>query len=1022
MRGNNDFPINVQIGTYTDEGVRDNLQCHNPSDDFKELTDAVQTCTDSGQSQSCTVEVINPNNRGELGGGHIMESPQPNMGNQYQNPISPQTFSGHGTIKKTARIIKAGSQKETEMENLWQENHSLRQQNQALRTKLQNRTSTGIFRIAEQNGGLLLYNNFTYCLLSTAFIGFVVWVKIEEIGRPVRRVLAIEVKGQVRFFQEQELESGRVLPKLRIQSQERLEVQNVSDRKIAAALNEYLLQQAGENEGLVIPATAGWDSVDKKFYYMGQEEIFREIMEQMFPAHPLLKREFSEVVQNGIIYPFADGKMQNTLWELALFGSVLRSVLVENGVLEWFGVWIQGDRRGNDFIHNFLEIWHSYIPKATMENLKDVKKMLRVCRDEPLLLLLEKSSRSESNRKKMTRCLTSGQEFSGNIPVLVLPVFTGYDYGFFQQDEELAVFPFFLHDDFQPGQVAAACQMIPKYIRWCEENYTLLQVIIKEIYHGNSYASEEFSVLPVLLVIKAIVFAYHEFCYDKVVSVAEVLKFMENYGAEECRGFLEWIKRFNGQSALAKVSGIFAEEYNAGRLQIRNRIKLSVSQIKDSLIFDLDGSVYVDKDFFEQMVGRYYSKSICHTIIKNLVDEDVIYTEKNGTGRVRADLRRAMPKGNGNEGRFYRFKEGTLLNEAGYILGTQMKESIGKYISIGKDDVGFEIHFDIQKVMNRHITVTGITGSGKSSFAFSLGKSVCDMGIHCILFDYSGSFHQEWIDEGVVEAISVKDFPVNPMCLRQYAGGKSESFAEAAKRVSTMFGKVLKLNSGDEAIVCEALSVLYTKRSKADLANLLMEIFSQEIAEKSSLYRLQKLRLPEGQDGEQWGDFLAGIPRLKVIQMDGMPMKDAVTLTEFFLLDLISWYRNPRTRKQEMMLWLDEIQNLSADEGMPVDTLLREMRKYGLGVIAISQAFHTMAGSMQLALQQAATKFYFRQDSKGARKFASDQADTEAERRKLSREAKVLPAGEFFAVGDFVDVNGDTCNSQCWHVYPKAEA
>lgn len=1060
-----DFKIKVRPGNYTDEGVQPIEEVQDLKNDFARLLETAGVQSDLWQDHSSILATGNASqnyktiSRGDMSQPseqYALENLQQNMKDSSGNLLSGNIYGGQNqTVENLAGVIalqeETNARQNAENESLRQENQNLHQQNQALITKLQSRLATGVFQITEQNGVLYLFNHFCSYFLSSALIGFVVWVRVQEKDASIKRVLAVEVKGTVRVFKEQELAGEKILSKLRIQSEERLEIEKVSDKKIASALKTYLIKKAKENEEITIPATAGWDSETEKFVRMEHDEIFREIMEQMFPAHPLLKREFASAVQKKVTHPFEDGKMQNTLWELALFGSVLRSVFVKNGVLQWFGVWIQNDKKGNEFVRNFLKIWHTYFPQAYVENSKEVKTALVDCKDEPVLFILEKSSRAESNREKLTKCLSSGQEFANGIPVLALPVFMGDDYGLFQNDEELVVFPFFLHDDFQDGQVQLACQMIPAYIWWCEENQALLELIIEGICYGDRYQSEDFSILPVLFAIKAIVFAYCKFCQGKTVSKLDIFEFMQEKGVKECRALLEWIKAFNEEPALEKVRGMFVSEYNEGKLQIRSRKTMSETQIQSSLIFDSDGSFYIDKDFFEQIVGRHFSKSICHSIIKNLVTEGVIFTEKNGVGRVRADLRRTVPKGSGNERRFYRFKAGTLLNAAGCLIGTQTRQNISEYISLGKDDVGFDVFWDLKNAMNRHLTITGISGSGKSSYAFSLARNFCEKGIPCIFFDYSGSCRQEWQDEELVEFIDVQDFPVNPLYLRQYTDGQKESVAECAKRVSAMLGKVLKLSLAEEKVIYESLSSLYTKKSEANLAesekgvrlslpdgkivyeavmsfrikkpelsfaNLLKEIMSRGVAEKSPLHRLKQWNIPKGKRGKQWGDFLGDSPKLVVITMENMPMKEAVDLTEWFLLDLISWYRASRAERPEIMIWLDEIQNLSADEGMPVDTLFREMRKYGIGIMAISQAFHTMTNSMQLALQQAALKIYFRQDAKGARKFASDQADTEAERKRLSREAKMLSVGEFFAVGGLMDVNGDVCNSQCWHVYP----
>ena len=59
------------------------------------------------------------------------------------------------------------------------------------------------------------------------------------------------------------------------------------------------------------------------------------------------------------------------------------------------------------------------------------------------------------------------------------------------------------------------------------------------------------------------------------------------------------------------------------------------------------------------------------------------------------------------------------------------------------------------------------------------------------------------------------------------------------------------------------------------------------------------------------------------------------------------------------LIVLDEIQNLSLQDGSPVDKILREGRKFGMGLIAATQSFSGVKQSLS-TLNQAACKLYFR--------------------------------------------------------------
>lgn len=113
-------------------------------------------------------------------------------------------------------------------------------------------------------------------------------------------------------------------------------------------------------------------------------------------------------------------------------------------------------------------------------------------------------------------------------------------------------------------------------------------------------------------------------------------------------------------------------------------------------------------------------------------------------------------------------------------------------------------------------------------------------------------------------------------------------------------------------------------------------------------------------DNSDWQNLYGMEPACNhVFQLASIPDVLAAGIIEFVLWDLFFHAQRHGNPAHPSLIVLDEIQNLSLQSGSPVDKILREGRKFGIGLIAATQSFSGVKQSLS-TLNQAAYKLYFR--------------------------------------------------------------
>lgn len=927
-------------------------------------------------------------------------------------PIANNIINSETPSDISAFLIYLMQQKDTEIANLSQQVNQMKKQKKST-----------IYKIFCRDNFLYLNqgNEYNFTPICPNFLTFSVWVTIENVTK-FERLLVLGIQNdQILFLSQKEAENDSILKKL-LSFGIRVEVDGVSDAKLSKALKSFLFEEAEKISEIFIPEKAGWDLRKQHFFCIKSKELLESLLKIKCPSHPILSRKLSDNRNlQEISYPFQTKMLQNVLWEFALFGAVSHSLLVNAGIRKFFGIWIYNDINAQIFKQNFLKIWVSSLSEGNAENIRELKELFRNSKDELVFIQDDtQSKRAKNNIEKILRCLTTGSEFYG-ISITSIPVFITKDYSLFQQ-RNIVVFPLLFRENENFGEVNVSCELVSSYLNWCENNFSQINGLLKIIdTTKNSPFRNLFTKIDtpkdlpfgnLFTKVETLIIAY---CYFNDFNTFNLEKFYSLLYKKEQKynKLVQNVMYYNFRSSIEIVRDHLIDAYNKRKLKIKCiEHVLEQKELQDAIIYDRSFCTYIAISTLQKLLADEWDSAIIKNIIHELVEEDMLETERNGSGRKRADIKASIPRGCGrNQNRFYKFKAGVLLNESGFLIGTEPRVSEENNLLLGVDEYGYGVYYPYTNAINPHMAITGISGSGKTSLTYNLVYQLCQHGIPCLLLDYSRSFNKTMINSELTDVINITDFPINPFCCRKFEDS-IETIDDCALRGMELLEKVFGLKDDDSALILDAIYEIL-KSNAMPTFDSIYEKVKNKIPEKGSKLNQLKRFCNKGifaSNAQDWNTFFDGDAKLKLVTMDELSTDSSILLTNILFMDLIDLQIKSMNIKHQIMLWLDEIQNLSLAEET-VLKLLKEMRKFNLGVIAISQAFHNMSQNMQAALQQATLKLYFRQDGRGARQFAKDE-DTEAEKRRLSKDIKSLSRGDFYAFGDFTDINGDICNAQ----------
>jgi DNA phosphorothioation-dependent restriction protein DptH len=184
-------------------------------------------------------------------------------------------------------------------------------------------------------------------------------------------------------------------------------------------------------------------------------------------------------------------------------------------------------------------------------------------------------------------------------------------------------------------------------------------------------------------------------------------------------------------------------------------------------------------------------------------------------------------------------------------------------------------------------------------------------------------------------------------------------------------------------------------------------------AHVSTLFVFNTLR-PGGRKIE-WKKVIAN-DRVTVIQLKGLEHSLSKIVTEFLLWSLIGFVDDRGPSRMSAFVVLDEAHRLSFDAGSPVERLLREGRKFGIGAMLASQQPSDFG---PLAFANTATKLIFQvDDDKGYVSRQLARKTSTHSQRQIEELITRLPRGVAYAVlgnvGRLVKIESFDARAERW--------
>ena len=271
-----------------------------------------------------------------------------------------------------------------------------------------------------------------------------------------------------------------------------------------------------------------------------------------------------------------------------------------------------------------------------------------------------------------------------------------------------------------------------------------------------------------------------------------------------------------------------------------------------------------------------------------------------------------------------------------------------------------------QLCQNPHLMIMGESGSGKTYATQCLVAELAQAGIPSVIFDYGQGFELETLDRQFRKftnpeeyLVGEKGLAINPVEIfpRDAKGPNS-----VATRISDVFDAVYRLGDIQRKVLIDAIINLFERRSirvsdpstwetpaptLADLQNELEQLAgdkqysayrnAQTVAARlTTFFMLNSFQ----SDGKAWSwDKLLSDParRVHILQFRGLEGRTQRVVIELLLWHLFFYLKSEGQHPLRLYCVLDEAHHLSFRDGGPVDSLLREARKFGLGLIFASQ-------------------------------------------------------------------------------------
>jgi hypothetical protein len=330
-----------------------------------------------------------------------------------------------------------------------------------------------------------------------------------------------------------------------------------------------------------------------------------------------------------------------------------------------------------------------------------------------------------------------------------------------------------------------------------------------------------------------------------------------------------------------------------------------------------------------------------------------------------------------------------LLRMLQQLGGAPGRETRLSRILLGSDaETGEEVFWNPDPgsgTANPHVLLLGESGFGKTYTIASLAAELAQENIVSVVFDYGQSFSPATLPVEFAEATNPLELyagrdgvDINPL---QIFPSDLHGPVNVAQRVADTFARVYKrMGVQQHAVIRQAVLDVMADVGIAQGAadswasdlpafgavqaklqtyasnplNAQARFAASAASHISTVFVFNTFR----QNGHKlaWSDILQAANRTVIIQLKGLEHSLERAVTEFLLWNLIGFIEALGPGPLRFFVILDEAHKLSFSPGSPVEKLLREGRKFGLGLILASQQPEDFSS---VAFANTATKIIF---------------------------------------------------------------
>lgn len=280
-------------------------------------------------------------------------------------------------------------------------------------------------------------------------------------------------------------------------------------------------------------------------------------------------------------------------------------------------------------------------------------------------------------------------------------------------------------------------------------------------------------------------------------------------------------------------------------------------------------------------------------------------------------------------------------------------------IYIGKTRwLSVPVFWDYKKLINPHIAIVGITGSGKSYLVKTfITRSSLIWNTNALILDWSGEY-EKWVRQAGGTVVDLSSERLNLLDLAGMNPG------ERVKQILSSLSILANLDNfpNEKEEIEAALEDIYKSKKQPLLKDLLHRLESKKHPRAARMIRRFTV---------QGSDFFSGKSTISLtklltsglvcIDLHGLPSEELRSLAGLTILQFIKeMMRRQKVQEEKgikLFVVLDEAWKIAQDERSDVITIIREGRKYNFALIVASQNPNDMN---KIILSNAGTMFVLR--------------------------------------------------------------